>query len=82
MCRGRRPGWSLETDEASVWARSDAVGVDAPESWESGLEVSGMAIEDRVAGDPRSGKENHKEQMQTNFKPWLHHLMSALGEIT
>ena len=82
MCRGRWPGWSLETDEDSVWAPSDAVGVDAPESWVSGLELSGMVIGDRVAGDPRSGKENHEEWMQTNFKPWLHHLMSALGEIT
>lgn len=56
-------------DEDSVWTPSDAVGVNALESWESGLEVSGMVVGERVAGDPRSGKENHEEWMQTSFKP-------------
>ena len=68
--------------EDSAWALSDAVGVNALESWESGLQVSGMVTGDRVAGDPRLGEENHEEWMQTNFKPWLHHLLSAFGEIT
>ena len=36
--------------EDSAWAPSDAVGVNALESWESGLQVSGMVTGDRVAG--------------------------------
>ena len=41
-----------------------------------------MGREGRVAGDPRSGKEDYEERMQATFKPGLHHLLCALGQIT